>query len=100
MKKPRSTCPKGQSPFIGPYRVNQVLGNFRYRLSENQIWNARRLGRYYVLSEWEEEDRRFMATRRRQKGGRPSEAHYTGSRANPTFLCKEEKGLPPERLKL
>ena len=38
--------PKGSSPFSPPKRVVEVLGNYTYRLSDGQVWNARRLARH------------------------------------------------------
>ena len=38
---------KGQSPYSKPLRVEQVLGQWTYRLSDGQVWNARRLRRYF-----------------------------------------------------
>ncbi len=38
---------KGQSPWSGPHTVNDVLGNFTYRLSDGQVWNARKLRRFH-----------------------------------------------------
>ena len=37
---------KGQSPFSQPMKILEVLGNWTYRLSDGQIWNARRLRRH------------------------------------------------------
>jgi len=37
--------PKGVSPFSDPRRVTAVLGNYTYRLSDGQTWNARSLVR-------------------------------------------------------
>ena len=37
--------PKGFSPFLEPRRVTAVLGHYTYRLTDGQIWNARRLVR-------------------------------------------------------
>ena len=38
---------KGQSPFSRPMKVTEVLGNWTYRLSDNQVWNARRMRRHF-----------------------------------------------------
>ncbi len=38
--------PKGQTPFSEPRRVTEVLGNYTYRLSDGQVWNARKLVRH------------------------------------------------------
>ena len=36
---------KGYSPFSSPRKIIEVLGNYTYRLSDGQVWNARRLVR-------------------------------------------------------
>ncbi|GFS08946.1 hypothetical protein ElyMa_004770800 [Elysia marginata] len=36
---------KGQSPWSKPLSVIAVLGNWTYRLSDGQVWNARKLYR-------------------------------------------------------
>ncbi|GFN79793.1 hypothetical protein PoB_000629900 [Plakobranchus ocellatus] len=40
---------KGQSPWSKPLAVLKVLGNWIYRLSNSQAWNARKLRRYLEL---------------------------------------------------
>ena len=37
---------KGQSPWSEPLKVTVVLGNYTYRLSDGQTWNARKLRRF------------------------------------------------------
>ena len=37
---------KGQPPFSKPMTITEVLGNWTYRLSDGQVWNARRLRRH------------------------------------------------------
>ena len=38
---------KGQSPYSQPMKILEVLGNWTYRLSDGQKWNARRLRRHF-----------------------------------------------------
>ncbi|GFN92350.1 hypothetical protein PoB_001885600 [Plakobranchus ocellatus] len=40
---------KGQSPWGKPLAVLKVLGNWTYRLLDDQMWNARKLRRYWSL---------------------------------------------------
>ena len=42
----RPHVPKGQCAWSRPIRVVEVLGNFAYRLSDGQVWNARKMRRY------------------------------------------------------
>ena len=44
---PRHHVLKGQSPFSNPMRIIEVLGNWTYWLSDNQVWNARRMRRHF-----------------------------------------------------
>ena len=52
--------PKGCSHFSAPRRITEVLGNYAYRLTDGQVWNARRLIRAhqtprFAISEREED---------------------------------------------
>jgi hypothetical protein len=46
---------KGQSPFSKPLRITEVLGQWTYLLSDGQIWNARRIRRYFPPQETDSE---------------------------------------------
>jgi hypothetical protein len=37
---------KGYSPYIGPFKITEVLGMATYRLSDGKVWNARRIKAY------------------------------------------------------
>ena len=37
---------KGQCAWSRPIQVVEVLGNYAYRLSDGQVWNARKMRRY------------------------------------------------------
>lgn len=45
-KRPHTTVLKGQSPWSEPLQIVQVIGRWCYKLSDGQVWNARRLSRY------------------------------------------------------
>jgi transposase InsO family protein len=42
---------KGQSPWSKPLTVVQVLGNYTYLLDDNQVWNARKMRRFFPPEE-------------------------------------------------
>jgi hypothetical protein len=46
---------KGQSPFSKPMKIIEVLGNWTYRLSDGQKWNARMMRHYYSPPEYQTE---------------------------------------------
>ena len=46
-KLPPSQVLKGCSPWKGPLRVVQVLGDYTYRLSDGQVWHRRELKRFF-----------------------------------------------------
>jgi hypothetical protein len=38
---------KGQSPYTAPMTVEKVLSHYTYQLSDGQVWNARKMRRFY-----------------------------------------------------
>ncbi len=40
-------APKGSSPQSQPLRVEKIIGQWRYLLSDGQVWNARRMSRLF-----------------------------------------------------
>ncbi len=43
VKKPQCQVLKGQSPWTSPLRIIQVIGRWTFKLSDNQIHNARKM---------------------------------------------------------
>ena len=75
---------KGSSPYSKPMRVVQTLGNWTYKLSDGQVWNARRLRKVYddpvqVLQMYDEELPRQRSPVLPRRSARPN------------------KGVPPPR---
>jgi transposase InsO family protein len=67
---------KGQSPFSNPMKVIDVLGNWTYRLSDNQVWNARRMRRHFQTQDVDPDDFTAVVQRRcspRSTKGKPPE---------------------------
>ena len=80
--------PKGCSPFSEPRRVLEVLGNYTYRLSDSQIWNARRLVRHRVAPQqtilvegnYRNTHRTIRRSTRKTRGHPPVRFPYHGGR--------------------
>ncbi len=72
-KKPHRL--KGTSPFSNPKTVLQVLGHWTYRLSDNQVWNARKIKRHYTeglaMTFLDEPPQPLRRSSRTTKGRRP-----------------------------
>ncbi len=51
--------PKGYSPWSKPMKIEEVLGNWSYKLSDGQKWNARKLKKYFlpITQPWIEIDK-------------------------------------------
>ena len=47
VRRPGNQVLKGQSVWSKPLRVIDVLGNYTYKVSDGNIWNARKMKRYY-----------------------------------------------------
>ncbi len=92
VRKPRSQVLKGHSPYTRPLRVIKVLGKWTYKLSDNQVRNARRMSRFYASPEWEHEvSRKFNPVERTddKKFHAPSQI--------PRRSARQKKGIPPQR---
>ena len=46
VRKRKPIVPKGTSPFSSPFKIIEVIGNYTYRLDDNQIWNSKNLVKY------------------------------------------------------
>ena len=47
VKIPPAKVLKGRSPWKGPLRVVQVMGDYTYHLSDGQVWHRREMKRYF-----------------------------------------------------
>ena len=59
VRKRKPIVPKGTSPFTSPFKIIEVIGNYTYRLDDNQIWNAKNLVRYVRPQRRQDTDMEF-----------------------------------------
>ena len=81
---------KGQCAWSRPIQVLEVLGNFAYRLSDGQVWNARKMRRFQEPDiAWDD------------AAPTPVVAPAPGSQAAPVPAprrsARDNRGVPPQR---
>ena len=84
---------KGQCAWSRPFQVLEVLGNFAYRLSDGQVWNARKMRRFQEPDiTWDDAAPAPAA---------PPAAPAPGSQAAPVPAprrsARDNRGVPPQR---
>ena len=87
----RPQVPKGQSPWSKPLNVLEVLGNYTYRLSDGQKWNARKMRRFLEPTSPVLDDLDPYPPADRP-AGRPDAAQTPPRRS-----ARENRGVPPQR---
>ncbi|MCP3662463.1 MAG: hypothetical protein GY696_08220, partial [Gammaproteobacteria bacterium] len=55
-KLPPGTYYKGQTPLSRPFQVTEILGRWKYRLSNNTVGNARKLNQYNPRIQFRSQD--------------------------------------------
>ena len=80
---------KGQSPWSNPLTVVEVLGNWTYRLSDNQVWNARKMRRFL------EPELQWIEASSASLGGAPAAPAVPPDA--PRRSARENRGVPPLR---